>query len=1194
MLKGILTIVTAKWFISLIGAIILSLLVWFAGPLIAVGDVRPFESDIARFGTSLVILVAWGLVNLLSQTKSKRANEQLVDGLTQAPAAAPAPDATASAEEVDILKERLHEALATLKKAKLGGSSGRQYLYQLPWYILIGPPGSGKTTALINSGLSFPFADRLGKDAVRGVGGTRNCDWWFTNEAVLIDTAGRYTTQDSHQTVDSAAWTGFLGLLKKSRPRQPINGALVAISLSDLATSSPTERQAHAYAIKKRIHELHEQLGVQFPIYVLFTKADLIAGFVEFFDDLGREEREQVWGMTLPLDDGKSAEGVVAAFGGEFDALVGRLNDRLLERVHEEPDIQRRSLIYGFPAQVASLKQAAQDFLDEIFRPSRFEMRPLLRGIYFTSGTQEGTPIDRLMGAMASTFGVDRQRLSAFSGSGRSYFLTRLLRAVMFAEAGVVGTNPRVERLRRWMQRGAFAASAVLILGLAGLWYGSYATNKLLMGEIDASIADYNEQIAGLDLGQVDDTRLDLVLPPLNTLRAMPTGYAAQDASVPMIMTFGLYQGDKLGSEAAVAYRRALNALLLPRLVLRLEGQLRNSADRPDYLYEALKVYLMLGSQGPLDATLVQQWMALDWQSIFPGDAGAETRQALAAHLAALLAAPLHEIGLDGDLIERSRRTLSASPLAERAYALIAQSAAARRLPAWRIVDHAGPAGARVLTRASGRPLSEGMPGLYTYDGFHKLFLPALADVTRTVASESWVLGPQSEITVDQAELARLEGDVLSLYLDDYAAHWDGLLADVVIAPFSSLQHSVEMLNILSGPNSPIRSFLMAAARETTLTAAPQSTATEGLAAAADAAQTVQTGADRLASVVAGAVGNERAAEAPGKFVDDRFRSLHDLVTSADGAPAPLDAVIASLNDLYLELNRISAAPAQGDALLGAAGGGGNAAQKLQTAASRLPMPVGGWLGSVAQGASTLTVGGARAQLNAIWTADVLPLCRRALDNRYPLFKDSTIDVTLDDFSRLFGPTGLIDDFFKTHLAKFVDTSSIPWRWRQVDNVDLGISTSVLMQFQRAAAIRDSFFPAGSGAPSLHFTLLPVSLDASATQVLIELEGQTLSYNHGPPRPVEMQWPGAGAAKQVRVAFSPPVAGQASNLTVDGPWSWFRLLDKASTPSGRRGDRFPVTFTVGGRSATFEVRASSVMNPFTLKELEGFRCPGSL
>ena len=113
--------------------------------------------------------------------------------------------ATASAEEVALLTERLKEALHALKRARIGGSklgsrlAGRssRYLYQLPWYMFIGPPGAGKTTALVNCGLNFPLADTHGPQAVHGVGGTRNCDWWFTDQAVLIDTAGRYTTQDS-------------------------------------------------------------------------------------------------------------------------------------------------------------------------------------------------------------------------------------------------------------------------------------------------------------------------------------------------------------------------------------------------------------------------------------------------------------------------------------------------------------------------------------------------------------------------------------------------------------------------------------------------------------------------------------------------------------------------------------------------------------------------------------------------------------------------------------------------------------------------------------------------------------------------------------------------------------------------------------------------------------------------------------
>src|SRR3546814_9082524 len=149
----------------------------------------------------MVILVVWGLASIYGQYRERRANTELMDG--SAATEAPAAGDPASEEEVTVLREGMQDALAALKKSKLGGRWGRRYVYQLPWYIIIGPPGAGKTTALVNSGLSFPLADSTGREAVRGVGGTRNCDWWFTDEAVLIDTAGRYTTQDSHQAVES-------------------------------------------------------------------------------------------------------------------------------------------------------------------------------------------------------------------------------------------------------------------------------------------------------------------------------------------------------------------------------------------------------------------------------------------------------------------------------------------------------------------------------------------------------------------------------------------------------------------------------------------------------------------------------------------------------------------------------------------------------------------------------------------------------------------------------------------------------------------------------------------------------------------------------------------------------------------------------------------------------------------------------
>ena len=403
--------------------LILAAAIWWMGPLLAIGQARPFDSDWGR-GVAIGGLAAFVAIVCLAILLRRRGRDRAMTRAIAADVAAPDPEDAAAAAELDELRARMGEAMGVLRGRSLRGRFGSRRLYQLPWYVIIGPPGAGKTTAIVNSGLHFPLAERMGKTALGGVGGTRNCDWWFTDEAVLLDTAGRYTTQESGGEADARAWTGFLDLLKKHRGRQPINGALVAISLSDLAVQSEAERRDHAVAVRARLTELRERLGVAFPVYVIFTKADRIAGFQEFFEDLGAAEREQVWGFTLPHDRSAAP---LDGFGTEFEALLERLENRSLERMQAESDPQRRALAQGFPSQVASLRGAAEGFLADVFRASRYEARQLLRGVYFTSGTQEGAPIDRLMAGMARAFGISRQAVGSGSGQGRSYFLTRLL-----------------------------------------------------------------------------------------------------------------------------------------------------------------------------------------------------------------------------------------------------------------------------------------------------------------------------------------------------------------------------------------------------------------------------------------------------------------------------------------------------------------------------------------------------------------------------------------------------------------------------------------------------------------------------------------------------------------------------------------------------------------------------------------------
>src|SRR5258706_8498703 len=271
--------------LTLAGLVAAGTLIWLLGPLLVIGQAAPLAGEAARWAAIAASAVLMAAYAAWHAAQAERRNRRLMDGLVAPTVTMPrvsgvSPEAS---PDVAVINRRFEQAVALLKRKRVGAGRGllarfsrQPYVHQLPWYLIIGAPGAGKTTALVNSGLQFPLAAKLGEKVFRGVGGTRDCDWWFSDEAVLIDTAGRYTTQDSHREADQAAWLGFLGLLRRYRPRRPINGVLLTISASDLLLPRREKRLAHARELALRVKELREQLGIRFPVYVLVTKTDLL------------------------------------------------------------------------------------------------------------------------------------------------------------------------------------------------------------------------------------------------------------------------------------------------------------------------------------------------------------------------------------------------------------------------------------------------------------------------------------------------------------------------------------------------------------------------------------------------------------------------------------------------------------------------------------------------------------------------------------------------------------------------------------------------------------------------------------------------------------------------------------------------------------------------------------------------------
>lgn len=614
-----------------------SLAVWFAGDTLALGGARPLDGPFERFALIVAVGVAWLAWELWRARQTLRENQQLLEGIT----ATGRDSAERAAHEVSVLRKRMEDAVEMLRKARFYGHDGqRRTVAELPWYMFIGAPGSGKTTALLNAGLRFPLGDPRGERALQGVGGTRDCDWWFTDEAVLLDTAGRYTTQESDREADAGAWLGFLDLLKRFRSRQPLNGVIVTLSVADLVHWNDEEMARYAAHVRDRVGELYTRLRMRLPVYVLVTKADLLAGFMEFFNAFDGDGRAQVWGTTLPPSE--ITADLAARLDEEFARLERRLYAMLPGRLQEERDLQRRAAIYRFPQQFRGLGPLVSAFMQSTFRSGWSGEAPYLRGVYFASGTQEGSPIDRVLGTLARSFNLERKVQPPNLGSGKSYFLRRLLHEVIFGEAGLAGSDPVQERGRRVARLSAYAAMAVFTLALLAAWTASYFGNRSLVAAAEERAQAAARELEALrEVRPGDEARLVAVLNALRSLRA-------ESAPSPMLR-IGLYQGDKLDAQAERAYRNALRESLLGHLAFSLESALRSAASR-----DVLDAYVGL-YEAP-DAKHLEQATLRLWR--LPEAARAD----LAAHLRVALAdRPLAlPRPRDDALIEQVRRKLGA------------------------------------------------------------------------------------------------------------------------------------------------------------------------------------------------------------------------------------------------------------------------------------------------------------------------------------------------------------------------------------------------------------------------------------------------------------------------------------------------------------------------------------------------------
>jgi type VI secretion system protein ImpL len=1116
-------------------------------PRFAYAGHTPFATPTGRawlaVGLFALWLVGWGIAVLMRRLSSLRIT-------WDAPPVAPPPAETHTKRAVALGLDRIdmlfRSARGLLRKDGPVWRLRRHSLYRLPWYLLLGAEGSGKTALLSSSRLRFSQHDG---DACRP---EDPCRFWLGDQAVLIEAAGSLALPGTDADAAYPLWRHLLKRLQQSRRRCPLDGVIVTISAADLLAGEPG-LTAGARSLAQRLRDMQRCFGVLFPVYVVVTQCDRLAGFEAFFQRLDRAAADQVWGVTFPGTVPGSGDEPLTAFPAEFAALAQRLQNPVVRLLSSEADSGRAGRIYGFPAQFQALGDPLRAFLTEIFASSPYAPSSWLRGVYFTSAAQDGSRPARCASPLAAAIQAATPVVRHAVANAHGYFIARFFSHVVFQDGGLAGGRPRVARHRMVLRyvSPAIIVAAVVAAGFAFL--AGYQRNVALIGETSAGTARL-AALAGKPPAAGDPGSILAVL----DAAAQPVPAAAPSGPSTLVQRHvGLYQGNVLAAAAHSTYQALLRQALLPFVRGRARQAMIDPTRGETGRFRALRTYLMLGAHEPgershYDGSAVLAWVAQDVATLPLNEA---QRADMVAHARALFGSG-HldaDANMDAALVARVRSDLAAQPLSLRLYEVLLGELRTDLPGTLSLGRLAGPTAPLVLRRASGLPLSDGVSDIYTVDGYRR-YIDLRDKLVAKADSDRWVLGGVDRSP--QGDGLRAELD--TLYFSRYIDAWEALLHDVRMNTGSpEVRESAANMHLLASPDSPLRQFLQGVVTQTTLSDI------SGVGKAAGAAPAYGGGATTP--------------------VDRNFDALHQLFRVRAGSAPPFADVQAKLEELGLFLDAVGAARERG-----LPPPSPDAVTALQDTAESQPTPLGDMLGDLAANGRMVALNDVRHRVDELWRANVVPFCHAALDGRYPIDPNSSQDMAQDDFNRLLGPGGLIDVFFQTNLAPYVDMTTRPWRWRP-NASKLRFSQAALQAFEDAAAIRQAFFPDGQKTMSIHFQLVPLSLDPYYTRFNLRLGADVLEYSHGPASRVTFQWPDTSATPSALIDYEPAGPDGRSGMAVSGPWALFRLLDKG-TLQQVRADRFILTFNLSGKPVSLEMDANSVINPFALVALHRFRC----
>ena len=1034
------------------------------------------------------------------------------------------------------IQNRFAGALEFLKKTNIQKNNQSLSLNTLPWHLLIGFDQAGKTSFLTNSDVQFVLQKQFSTKN-KSLENTEDCDWWVTKEACIIDVPGKYLSfspdENKKLKPNTVLWSFFLQLIRQYRGKQGISSIIIALPLAELISLADSKNyQVLQYHLFHCLRLLQNQFTTLPPCHLVITKCDLLPGFTEFFADLDQDEITQIWGT--PLDIRKDNKKLEEVFDEHFNALIKRLNQQLIYRLHHERNPLVRPLIKDFPLQVEQLKRTMQDFIKKF---SSLLPAFTLQGVYLTSAVQHPAVAEVETYEQAASSHINAlQVFTPPAPTTRPYFIKQFI-------THRLNTLPaRAEKKQVYIQKKwvVYATAVMLISSTTTFLVMDFKRGVNRAYAVEHQLTNYQ-----LAVKQIQDPNVELkkTVELLNTLKPAEK-ISPFHFDISQLFSFYSLHAQK---KSEAVYLKAVKTIFLPEIKNYIEDYLKLPVNKSaNDIYAALASYLMLGNLTHLDP----QFFASTINLISKRAVGSENTSALFNHLQ--LAARLVDrpIQLDEGLVKQTRGFLIARPELQLAYLILSN-----------MHDNNIQSEINFGTQDKNMPLFTNdeiktqIPLMFTTKNFSKIMSNEITASSIEAINGNWVIGENLSENKNVEIISTLTEQLRTFYLNQYINRWEKLLPAIQLAPVNNLAQADKTIVYLMSNHSPLLQFLQTYYDNTFF---------EPIASLSPKLQ-------ELGLLFA----KQKQSEEQLYQIFAGLLALHQY----------LQTILHAENIDKAAFVAVSERAQQTDVI--------DAITQLKLIANKNPTPIKNWLNQLADNIGQLLMQRASLYLNTAWQQQVIFPYQTNIAGRYPFNISTDREVTLSKFSDFFGNPGIIYNFYKNYLITLIDSSKPGWQWKTINGIKIPFSNDTLRQIQYAFQIHQIFFPYDDNKPYVQFSLQPYQFDANIKKVKLTInDKEFIDENQDPSHSHTLLWPSIQNPALTSVQLFTRDK-KISNQAFSGSWGWFKLVNASfEKMSGKK--EMIIRFSGENTFAKYSLLVARQPNPFIPLNLNFFKLPKQL